>query len=168
MTFTIKPLEGLQCGEQCIPLGCSKEAVEAVLGQPDIVRDSFYYFCSELRFDFDKNGNAEFIEFSGGIDGQIQPQIYGISAFTAEADELYEILKTHNYGEIKDTENGYSYDFCNISIGVYRESIPEDIEEMIEEMKSDGIDTENNEDLEFEKRKARHWATIGFGRKGYY
>lgn len=164
MTFNIKPLEGIKWNGQNIPLGSSKKEVEDVFGQPEIMEGSYYYFESELRFDFDKNETVEFIEFLGGIDGALQPELYGVKVFEIEADELKKILKEQNAGDIDDSENGYSYAFLNLSIGVYRERIPEDIEEM----KADGIDIENNEDLEEEKKMARHWATIGVGTKGYY
>ena len=37
-----------------------------------------------------------------------------------------------------DHENGYSYQFENISVGVYREAVPQEVEEMIEEAASFG------------------------------
>ena len=58
--------------------------------------------------------------------------------------------------------------FSNISIGVYREIRPADVLEMMEEMKADGIPTEDNEDLAADMRRANHWATIGVGVAGYY
>ena len=66
------------------------------------------------------------------------------------------------------SQQGYSCAFLNISVGVYREIVPSDVMEMIEEMKADGIPTENNEDVAEEMRKANHWATIGVGVAGYY
>ena len=39
---------------------------------------------------------------------------------------------------------------------------------MIEEMKADGIPTEDNEDLAADIKRANHWATIGIGVAGYY
>ena len=35
-------------------------------------------------------------------------------------------------------------------------------------MEADGIDPNNNEDVEMDKRRANHWATIGIGSKNYY
>ena len=167
-TFTIKPLEGIEWNGKKIPLGSSKKDIENILGQPDTEEASFYYFENELRFDFDKNGTVEFIEFLGGNDGILQPELYGVKVFDIQADELYEILKEKNNGQIGDNEDGYAYEFFDLSIGVHRESIPENIEEMIADMEADGVDIEGNEDLEMEKKMAYHWATIGIGRKGYY
>ena len=86
--------------------------------------------------------------------------VYGVSAFDTDADELTDLLLQKNNGEVVDTEQGYSYAFPNISVGIYRELRPSDLAEMIEEMKADGIATENNEDLENDMRKAKHWSTI--------
>ena len=65
-------------------------------------------------------------------------------------------------------ENGHSYQFMNLSIGIYREMTPRDVEEMIAEMKAHGIPTEQNPDLEADKEKALHLATVGAGVFGYY
>lgn len=43
--------------------------------------------------DFNEQNRVEFIEFLAGIDGDIQPQIYGVNAFEVGADELYDILE---------------------------------------------------------------------------
>ena len=98
-----------------------------------------------MRFDFDDDGKVEFIEFLGGIDGKLQPTIYGVSVFQSKADTLYNILSDENHGEIDDSGNGYSYGFLNISVGVFRPNIPKD-----------------------EMKKANYWATIGIGTADYY
>ena len=122
----------------------------------------------ELAIDYNKNDIVDFIEFLGGAEGSLQPTIYGVSAFGSDAEEVTELLKQKNDGEITDTEQGYFYSFSNISVGVYREIRPSDILEMIEAMKADGIPTEDNEDLATDMRRANHWATIGVGVDGYY
>ena len=77
-------------------------------------------------------------------------------------------MEQKNDGEVDDSEQGYSFAFLDISVGVYRELRPSDVEEMIEEMKADGISADNNEDVQKEMRKANHWSTIGIGAAGYY
>lgn len=111
---------------------------------------------------------SEFIEFLGGVDGSIKPIIYGKDAFKIQEDELYKLLEINNKGDIDDSENGYSYAFKNISVGIYRESTLENINDMIEEMKSNNVDIENSEELEIEKKQASYWATIGIGCRNYY
>ena len=46
MNFTMLPLQGIRWDEQEVLLGSAMEAVEAKLGQPDIVDQSLYYFDS--------------------------------------------------------------------------------------------------------------------------
>ncbi len=166
-SFLIKLLEGMEWNNQWIPLDCSKTEVEKIFGKPDIEEDSCYYFDSELRFDFVGN-QLKFIEFLGGMDGTLHPMLDGVSVFKTKADQLVAFLTEKNGDNIDDSEEGYSYGFLDISVGVYRESTPEDIEEMIAEMKEDGVEIEGNEDIEEEKKKADYWATFGFGVKGYY
>ncbi|MDO4168985.1 MAG: hypothetical protein Q4D45_03710 [Lachnospiraceae bacterium] len=164
----IIPLVGIKLRNQSIHLLDSKERVESLLGNPgSIYENSYYYFENELRIDFNRCNCVEFIEFLGGIDGKIQPQIYGVKAFEEDADTLYTILKSKNHGEIDDSENGYSYCFFHISVGIYRETIPDDVQEMIEDAKEDG-EPMDAEDIEYEMKKATHWDTIGIGIKNYY
>lgn len=92
--------------------------------------------------------------------------IYGKSVFESNADELFEILKQHNNGEIDDSENGYSYGFIEISVGIYRTSTPESVQRDIVDMKADGIYDQAYVDDEL--NKANHWATIGIGKENYY
>lgn len=164
----IIPLTGIKIDDKIISLSTLRENVEDLLGAPCRTwKNSLYYFNNELRFDFDENGRVDFIEFLAGADGEIQPQIYGVYVFQTEADDLYDILKEKNNGEIDDHENGYSYGFLNISVGVFRDAVPEAVQEMIEEAAADG-EPMDADDVEYEMRKAKYWATIGIGVKDYY
>ena len=80
---------------------------------------------------------------------------------------MVKVLKANNRGEICENENGYSYQFANISIGLYRKAIPNEISEMIEEAKSFGNPMSDGE-IQYEMKRADHWATIGAGLTGYY
>ena len=166
--FTMKPLEGIAWNDKSINLKDSKDVVKASLGQPEEAdENAYYYFNNELRIDFDEKGCVEFIEFLGGIDGKLQPVIYGVSSFQTKAEDIFNILFEKNHGDIDDNENGYSYSFLNISVGVYRSSIPEDVQEMIEEAAADGVPIDE-EELEYEMKKANYWETIGIGIENYY
>lgn len=161
------PLYGIRADGAEIRLGSSPDEVKAALGEPYGTWENSLYYCNnELRIDFAENG-AEFIEFLGGIDGELQPAIYGVPAFQTDADKLYEILAKENNGMIDDSEDGYSYGFCEISVGVYRESTPESVQEMIDDAKEDGEPLDEDEIAE-ETRRASHWDTIGIGVKNYY
>lgn len=169
VSLELRPLEGLRLGEQLLPLSASKEQAEALLGPAEVIHGSRWYYAeNELRLDFDKTGRLEFIELLGGLEGRLQPTIYGLPAFQTGADEVIEELTRHNNGPVDDSEQGYSYAFLNISVGVYRSILPKDVQEMIAEMEADGIPTLNNPDLERDKRRAAHWETIGIGAAGYY
>ena len=169
VSLELLPLEGLRLGDQLLPLSASKEQAEALLGPAEEFQgDQWYYAESELRLDFDQSGRLEFIEFLGGLEGTLQPTVYGLPAFQTGADELIEELTRHNDGPVDDSEQGYSYAFLNISVGVYRSILPQDVQELIAEMEADGIPTLNNPDLERDKLRAEHWETIGIGLSGYY
>lgn len=167
LKIVIKPLVGIEWNGQLVSLKCTREAVEQVFGKPDVWENSCYYFENELRFDFNDSGELEFIEFLGGAEGQLQPELFGVKPFQMQADALYRMLAEHNAGEIDDSENGYSYAFLESSMGVYRDTIPEDVLEMIEEAKADG-EPLSQEEIDEEMYKANHWATIGLGVEGYY
>ena len=159
----IRPLIGIVINGSEIKLGASESDVKAVLGEPHSKsKNSMYFYKNELRFDFD-NGKVEFIEFLGGIDGELQPEIYGVPAFQTDADKLYDILKRKNNGGIDDSEAEYSYGFLESSVGVYREITPYDVQQMVADENS-VID----EDIDEEMRRAEHWAAIGIGVKDYY
>lgn len=166
--ISILPLVGIIWNERQVCLSDSMEKVTAVLGEPyKVDENKYFYNKNQLRIDFDVSGNVEFIEFLGGIRGQLQPEIYGVSAFGTDASALYEILKDKNDGEIDDRERGYGYGFLNTSVGIFRPSTPDSVAEMIEEAEDEG-DPMDAEEIEYEMQKAIHWATIGIGIKDYY
>ena len=163
------PLEGLRLGDTLLPLAASKEQAEALLGPAEVVHGSrWYYVKSDLSVSFDPSGQVEFIEFLGGLEGRLQPNIYGLPAFQTGAGELIEELTRRNDGPVDDSEQGYSYAFLNISVGVYRSILPQDVRELIAEMEENGIPTHNNPDVERDRLRAEHWETIGIGVAGYY
>lgn len=166
MKIEIYPQDKVLIDKASIRLGMEQSNVESVIGKGVLVGKRYYYFNDEMAIDYNKN-KVEFIEFLSGIDGTLKPVIYGISAFETEANELLEILKVHNDGVVCDTENGYSYQFHNISIGVYREAIPEEVEKMAQEAEDNGNPMSDDE-IQYEIKRANHWATIGVGVVGYY
>ena len=168
MKIEIHPLENITIDSITVSLGEARTDVETSLGKGQMIGNRCYYFDSEMAIDYDENNKVEFIEFLGGVGGSLRPTLYGISIFDAHAYEVTALLSQKNAGEINDTEHGYSYAYKKISVGIYRETRPEDVAEMIEEMKSLGIEVEGNEDVSVETTKANHWATVGFGIVGYY
>ena len=169
MKVEIYPLDRVELDGKSIFLGMKRAEVGVSIGEGQVVRgNEQYYYQNEMRILYDKDDKVEFVEFLGGVDGMLKPVIYGVSAFDTNAETLMELLTQKNAGTVRDEEQGYSYQFMEISVGLYREIRPQDVLEMIEEMKADGIPVEGNEDLEADKRRAEHWATIGFGVARYY
>ena len=166
MNINIHPLDKVVFDNVSICLGMEKSAVELALGAGEAIGNRYYYFHSEMAIDYHGN-KVDFIEFLGSVDGKLKPTIYGVSAFDVDAAALVDVLKAHNNGEICDNDNGYSYQFSNISIGVYREALPDEITEMIEEAKNDGNPMSDDE-IAYEMKRANHWAAIGVGVTGYY
>ena len=126
MNIQIYPLNKVVFDNVSICLGMEKTAVELALGAGEAIGNRYYYFNSEMAIDYQDN-KVDFIEFIGGVDGKLKPTIYGVSAFDVDAAELVDVLKVNNHGEICDNENEYSYQFSNISVGVYREALPDEI-----------------------------------------
>ena len=114
--------------------------------------------------DFDINQKLEFIELQGPNTKYINPTIYGINPFEIEADELVKLLKEKNGSNIDDTEAQYSYCFSDISVGIWRQNIPENFSEY--EIK-DATEEEKNI-WKTEQNKAKFFWTIGVGNVGYY
>lgn len=165
----LKPLEGIEIDGTSIDLEASREDVLAALGEAGCVEGNSYYFAdNDLRVDFDDDGRVEFIEVLGGSEGSIEPQIYGINPFTTDADEVYSLLKEKNVKGICDEECGYAYSFVKICVGVYREAIPDDLEEYLEELEESGINPDDDEEFQYELYLAHHFSTIGIGVKDYY
>ena len=166
MNIQIYPLDKVVFDNVSICFGMEKSAVELALGAGKVIGNRYYYFNGEMAIDYQEN-KVDFIEFLGGVDGKLKPTIYGVSAFAVNAAELVDVLKANNNGKIYDDENGYSYQFSNISIGVYREALFDEITEMIEEAQNDGNPMSDDE-IAAEMKRANYWATIGCGTVGYY
>ena len=166
MKIEIYPLERVVLDGISIELDMEQAAVEAMLGKGEHIGNRYYYYGGELAIDY-TNGKVAFIEFLAGIEGKLRPTVYGISVFETKANDLFAILKKQNDGPIGDTEGGHSYQFRNISVGIYREVIPEEIREMIRDAESFGNPMSDSE-IQYEMHRAEHWATFGIGVIGYY
>lgn len=165
--FELIPLTGMEWDGRAVRFGDSREQVAAVLGQAEEVRGAYYFFNKELRIDFDGDG-VGYIEFLGGIDGAIQPNIYGLPAFRTDAQELLDLLTEKNDGEVDDSEAEYEYRLLNISVGLYREITPADVHGMLLEMSNMDLTNVGDIRIEEENRRANHWETIGIGAQDYF
>jgi hypothetical protein len=167
----IKPLEGISItGVGEVLFGQSMLEVTSLLGQPSAHSDATqsFYDNYELRIDFDEQG-VSFIEFIyGPYPERIVLSLYGINPFTIGADQLIELLSSQNNGPIDDSEAAYCYAFLNISVGVWREATPKDIQSCIDEAKLDGTPIDQIHQWEEELESVQNFWTVGIGRKGYY
>ena len=146
-------------------LGDDLESITNIIGKPDYQEESqLYYDRYEFRLDFDLNKKLEFIELQGPYTNRVIHLIYGVNPFELEAAELVTLLKEKNGSNIDDAEAPYCYCFRNISIGVCRQNIPEDISQS--EIR-DATDEERKIWI-MEQNKAKHFWTIGVGNIGYY
>ena len=168
MNIELFPLEKAVVDGQSIPLGANRASVEEVLGTGEQVDNRTYYFGNNLCVEYDEAKRVSFIEVScNSPKSPVTATIYGEDITKNGADSILQILTEKNHGEMEN-ENGYSYTFFNLSVGVYRELTLDDYKELIEEMNTNGTPVEGNPDAKADFWKSTHWATIGIGTKNYY
>lgn len=161
------PQAGVIVDGRIVRLESTKADVMQALGSAEADRwNSLYYFNNELRVDFDQEGRVEFIELLGGPEGQLQPVIFGVGAFQADPEVVAALLKEKNGWDVIDGEKGHCLQFLKLSVGLFRESVPENVAGIIEEAEADGHPL-SEEEIGDEKRRT-HWAAIGVGVEGYY
>lgn len=173
MKIVLNPMQGAVIDGKELRLGMTYEEVCSAMGRPDSDEADrqyrkAYYAVSDSCISFEFNAKTDqltYIEFSNGSD-ELQPELFGVSVFPMKADELFGLLKDRNNGGIIANDNGYSYVFKELGISIWRESIPEDIEEMIAEAEEDG-EPMDEEDIAEEWKLANYWATVGVGGKEY-
>lgn len=175
----LKPLEGISIsGIGEIFLGDKMEQVEKIIGRPvnltpveigNIYANQAFYFQFEMRVDYNKQNQVEFIEFLfGPWPEKTELTIYGKNPFEVESEELVKLLSSENNGNVNETEAPYCYGFSEIGVGIWRESHPKDIEDWLQEKKEKGEYETNKTWLDEELEKSKHFWTIGIGKKGYY
>ena len=167
----LHPLKGIELENgYLVPFGATKSQVLAILGPLEDTEGNRLFFDEwELRVDFDQAGAVEFIEFIyGPFPKKVALEIYELNPFQTLSYELINILSEKNKGEIDEGEAPYCYTFLETSIGIYRESCEEDIEQMIKEMKANNEYANNEEWVKEDLEKSRYFWTIGIGKEGYY
>ena len=161
------PLIGMELDGRSVRFGQNRAEVDGILGEPEMVRNSrCYYRNKELALDFDTEDRVEFIEFLGGAEGELSPELYGCPVFQTGAAEILNLLSAH--GEIVDEDGGYTITVPSLSVGLYREIAPSDVEAMVRQMANMDVTALGEFDLDAEQRRANRWETIGIGRENYY
>ena len=138
---TVTPGTGIAWGDKAIRLGDSEAQVRAVLGEPEICQDHFY-FDSDLAIRYDEDGMVVLIDFLGGAEGLIQPVVDGVAVFTADGDAVLSLLEEKNGGPgMTGPVEGFLA-FPKVSVGAYR--------------------------AKDENGKPYRWVTLAIGKAGYY
>jgi hypothetical protein len=163
----IYPTEGIGF----INLGDTKKYVrEKVLNQQFFEGTPIDY-CTTLGFHvhYDNDEKVEFIEIMG--DMQSVFELYEKNPFTADVDEMVKVLTDKNGTEINLIEAPTSYKFLDLSLGIFRNSTPENMLKYIEQSRLEEPEAFKSgtpewmlEDLE----KAKHFQTIGLGNQDYF
>ncbi len=165
--IVLLPLEGVRFGERMLRLGDGRAAAEELLGPAEwVYGNRCYYRNQELGLDFDEGDTLQFIEFLGGEQGELSPELYGCSVFYTNAEELIGLLG--QYGEVVDEDGGYTMTIPTISIGLYREVTPADVETLSREVAQINMTTLGHVNLAAEQARAARWETIGIGIENYY
>ena len=175
MEFLIKPLECVYWENKSIFLKDNIKDVISLCGNnyQKNMRDGkvvLYLFHSELQIYFDIHDKVEFIMFGGGYNIELEVSVYGINPFKTKENELFELLKENNNGEFTDTDDGYSYEFKNITVGIWREAKPQNLAEFIDEINRDDSIPQyiKDKNIREETIKSSYWETFGIGIENYY
>lgn len=167
--ITLKPLEGIIVNEKKIDFGQTKNDIINLFGNPNYEEENqLFYDNLDVRFDLDENGLLEFIECQGPFSENSEFNIYDINPFKLQDNNLVDLLTNKNNGEIDDFEAPYSYSFLEISVGIWRASVPTDIESTIAEMKEEGTYEESKEVMDQDLEKSKYFWTVAVGKVNYY
>ncbi|ALR29312.1 hypothetical protein ATE47_01630 [Chryseobacterium sp. IHB B 17019] len=167
--ITLRPLAGITIGEKEINFGQTKHDVIGLLGNPDHVEESqIFYDNLNVRFDLDEDGLLEFIECQGPYPENSIFDIYGVNPFKLKDNELVDLLTDKNSGEIDGFEAPYCYSFLEISVGIWRASVPADIESIVAEMKNEGTYEESKGLMDMDLEKTKYFWTVAVGKPDYY
>jgi catechol 2,3-dioxygenase-like lactoylglutathione lyase family enzyme len=174
----LSPLRGISIsGIGDINLGDELEQVEKILGKPNNIStveignefaNRAFYDQLEMRIDYNRLNQVDFIEFLfGPWPERTELSLYDINPFKIDAEDLIKLLLTQNDGKVNDLEAPHCYGFSEIGVGIWRQSIPTDIEPWIQEKKAKGEYEVDKNWLDAELEKSKHFWTVGLGRKEY-
>lgn len=166
MNVELYPLERIVIDGNSIYFGMERNAVKKIMGEGQLVGTREYYLNNEMAIDY-RDNKVEYMEFLGGTDGKLNPVIFGVSVFDSDSEMLLAVLKKENNGIFCDRERGYSYQFLNISVGVYREAVPEEVAELVKEAAENGKPL-SSEEIAYEMKRANRFSTVGIGVEGYF
>jgi len=166
-TIKLMPLEGILIQNSLqIRLGMSDKELYNIIGKPDNkYEQEIFYDKYDIRIDFDSFNKVEYIEILSNE--MINVEIYNTDPLEIYADQLVELLKEKNGVDVSVESNGIGYVFNDISVRVWRELTPDDMNEVIIESKRDGVYEEMKDEIMSDLEKSKKFTTIGIGKKGY-
>ena len=146
-TFDVVPHEGIGP----VKLGMTRDEVDAALGEPGngFTPDEQYWRSSAVHVCFDGNGRAEFIEVSA-VEA-LQARLNDVPILEIDAEETLALLTALAPVNPDDRELGYTYEFPDLELAVWRPVLPEE---------GDALDP-------FGDPNGRSFATVGISVKGY-
>ena len=168
--FRLFPLDGVEGRGVRIGLGDTREQVVAACGADRFAGEpvegdegrSLSFYQGELVVSFAPDDTVELIEFVGSYHGRLHPMLGGMDLARVDADWVMRKL-SEKIGSLDSSGEPYEYVFLRAEICLYRESSPDDFEDM----KDEGAFADERERAE-EELMATRWATVGIGRKGFF
>jgi len=154
MKYLVNPLVGVNE----ILLGSDRGSVVKIIGAPESVEGRTEYY-DEARFQitYTRKGYVEFIEIYADEPDLIEVEIFGVSAFQTNKEELRQIVETFGNCSIsEDDEYPHVYLFESLSLSFWSDSDPNDFSEEEVEQYSDDF------------RASHFFKSVGIGTKGYY
>lgn len=167
----ILPLIGIAIeGITTIKLGEDKAEVVNFLGLPSIeVFNKSFYYDYQFRIDYNEQNKIESIGlFNRASLKRSKLTIYNIDPFSIGAQNLINLLKNENNGNIEVEDPDYYYVFKEISIWILREKTQKNIEKNISKMKKDGEYEDFKDLMEEELEKSKNFYQITICVKNFY
>lgn len=173
------PLAGADVeGVGKIYFGKALDEVEAIMGEPEDKKydkennkEVLYYLDMSVSLQFDNEKKLEYIEVSIDplFNETIQPVIYTIDPFSMGYNELVDLLKEKNQGEVNSVDPEHEYEFVDISVSVWRESTLDEVEDSVQELKYEQNYLDEKQDLyKKDADKAKYISSIGIGTTNYF
>lgn len=167
----LKPLYGAELkGRGELRLGEDKNSALRRLGFSETYDKEIWLLNFSLHVMADAEDKIEFIEcVCNPVATQVDTYIYGLPVRRTKVRDLFAVLATENgSGDPEALAKEYDGIFNEISVGFYREILPENVESEIAEAKAAGNYEEMRETYDEDMRRMDYLEAIGIGGKEYY
>lgn len=159
MHIIIIPHEGILIEGKKVLLGATIEQTMQILGQCERLDDACYFEEGDIAI-FMENEFIDYIELRRSDNQNMLVTLDELDIFRTEKKEVLHQLASKNLEPpVEDDESGKSFE--NLGISVYTSISQEEVEEMIEEAKADGVYEEMLEDIQRDMERAKYVETVG-------